>query len=196
MEWLRFAKEYVASPKLVGGFAPSSRRLGEVVTETAGVRDAEVVVEFGPGTGVFTEIIARKLKTDAKCVAIEIREDFVNAVRERCPGVDVVHGSAADARAILDGMGLDGCDCIVSGLPFALFEDALQNAILDAAQDVLTPGGVFVTFTYFLAHRLPRGKKLRRKLEQRFGNVETTPVVWLNVFPAFAYRAVKEKGAS
>ena len=129
-------------------------------------------------------------------MAIEIREDFVKAVRKRCPGVNVVHGSAADARRILEGMGLDGCDCIVSGLPFALFEDALQDAILDAAQDVLTPGGVFVTFTYFLAHRLPRGMKLHRKLEQRFGRVQTAPVVWLNVLPAFAYRAVKQKGVS
>jgi len=191
MEWLRFAKEYAASPKLVGGFAPSSRRLAEMVTDTAGVCDANVVVEFGPGTGVFTEIIARKVRADATFLAIEIREDFVKAVRERCPEVDVAHGSAADARRILEERGLSECDCIVSGLPFALFEDELQDSILDAALDVLTPGGVFVTFTYFLAPRLPRGGKLQRKIEQRFSSVDKTPVVWLNVFPAFAYRAVK-----
>jgi len=191
VELLAFVKEYLASPKYVGGFAPSSRGLAEIVTEAAGVSEAGVVAEFGPGTGVFTEATRRKLRAGARFFAIEISEDFVKLLQRRCPDVRVFHGSAADVKRYMAELGVDSCDCIVSGLPFALFEDALQDAILNAALEALRPGGVFVTFTYVTSPYLPRGWKLRRKLRALFGSVEKTRTVWLNVFPAFAYRCVK-----
>lgn len=191
MELLCFIKEYLISPKHVGAFAPSSKYLAEAVTEAAGVRDAKTVVEFGPGTGSFTEVIVRKLGPDAQFFAIEIQEDFVRALQKRLPETIVYHDSAEKVGKYLAQMGLEHCDCIISGLPFALFEDALQDALLDAARDALKPGGVFVTFTYFLAHLTPRGRKLRKKLGQKFSRIEKTPVVWRNFLPAFAYRAVR-----
>jgi len=193
MELLTFLKEYISSPGVVGALVPSGARLANLVTDAARVSDARVIVEFGPGTGVFTEVIAKKMPKDAQCLAIELQEDFVKIVKERCPTVTVFHESATNVSACLAKMGLDKCDCIVSGLPFAIFEDDLQNAILDAAFNALKPGGVFVTFTYFLAHLMPKGRALRRKLLQHFTNVERTRIEWLNVFPAFAYRAIKAK---
>jgi len=191
MELLCFLREYFVSPKHVGAFAPSSKHLAEVMTETAGVRDARAVVEFGPGTGVFTEVIARKLPEGGTFVAIEIQEDFVQLLRKRYPDVTVYHDSAENVGKYLKEAGIEECDCIVSGLPFALFEDALQDSLLTAAHDALKPGGVFVTFTYFLAHLTPRGRKLRKKLERKFSRIERTPVVWRNFLPAFAYRAIR-----
>ena len=191
VELLSFFKEYLASPKYVGTIAPSSRLLAETITDAAGVRQASSVVEFGPGTGVFTEVIARKIPNDATFIAIELSEDFVKTVRKKCPTAQVFHGSAVDARRFIESVGLKYCDCIVSGLPFALFEDDLQAKILDAAVDILKPGGVFTTFTYFFSPSLPAGKKLLHNIEARFSRVERTPTVWLNLFPAFAYRAIK-----
>lgn len=191
MELLCFLKEYFASPKHVGAPAPSSRALAETVTDAARVAEASVVLEFGPGTGSFTEVIARKLPRGATFIAIEISEEFVRAVRKRCPGVHVVRDSAQNARAHLTALGLTSCDTIISGLPFAVFEDALQDALLDAAVEVLKPGGLFVTFTYFYSPFLPQGRKLRRKLGARFSRVDRTPIVWRNFLPAFAYRAQK-----
>ena len=191
MELICFLKQLVVSPKRVGALMPSSRGLAEVLTNAAGVSDAATVVEFGPGTGVFTEMILRKLPQDARFFAIEICEEFVKSTRERCPGVQVFHDSAANVRKYLDQMGLDSCDCIVSGLPFANFEDALQEELLDAVIDVLKPGGVFATFTYFQSPHLPYGRRFRRRLTQRFSKVEETPIVWKNFPPAFAYRAEK-----
>ena len=193
MELICFLKEYITSPKHVGALSPSSHDLAELMTEAAGVRQANSVVEFGPGTGVFTEVIVRKLRRDAKFFAIEISEEFVKLVRKKCPGVNVIHDSATQVRRHLEAAGLDHCDCIISGIPFALFEDSLQNQILDAAHDALKPGGVFVTFTYFYSPWLPQGRKFHRKLRARFDRIQRTSIVWRNMFPAFAYRAFKDK---
>lgn len=191
VELFDFFKEYLASPKYVGGFAPSSRGLAEMVTDAAHVSEADVVVEFGPGTGVFTEVIARKLKKDARFFAIELREDFVKAVRKRCPGVQVHHDSATNTKKCLAEMGLEHCDCIVSGLPFTLFEDELQDEILATVMDVLKPGGRFVTFAYFISPYAKQGRKFKAKLQERFGEVDKTRIVWMNFLPAFAYCCVK-----
>jgi phosphatidylethanolamine/phosphatidyl-N-methylethanolamine N-methyltransferase len=193
MELICFLKEYLASPKHVGGVAPSSHALAELITETAGVREAKTVLEFGPGTGVFTEVIARKLQPDATFLAIEISEEFVKQTRERCPNVEVIHDSAANAAHHLAALDLDSCDCIVSGLPFAVFDPSLQDTILGAAHAVLRPGGVFVTFTYFFSPWLPRGIRFHRRLRAHFPKIEKTHIVWRNMFPAFAYRCIKEE---
>lgn len=190
-EILHFLKEYCVAPIYVGGPAPSSRALADVVTDAAGVADAAVVAEFGPGTGVFTEMIQKKLPENAHFFAIEIREDFVKLTQQRCPGVQVFHDSAANAPKYLEELGLPRCDCIISGLPFAIFKDELQDELLDAAIAALRAGGVFVTFTYRQSPYLPGGRKLKQKLEQRFSNIERTRTVWKNFLPAFAYRAVK-----
>ena len=191
LELIDFVKGYLASPKRVGAIAPSSRGLAELVTEAAGISGANAVIEFGPGTGVFTEVIARKLRPGAKFFAIEIDEEFVKVCQERCPGVTVFHDSAANVRKYMDKMGVECCDCIVSGLPFANFEDNLQEDLLSTAHSVLQPGGLFVTFTYILSPHMPRGRRFRKRLEERFSKVDKTSIVWRNVLPAFAYRAVK-----
>jgi phosphatidylethanolamine/phosphatidyl-N-methylethanolamine N-methyltransferase len=191
LELFQFVKEYFAAPKAVGGFAPSSRELAELVTESASIRTADSVIEFGPGTGVFTKAILRKIRKDTKFGAIEIREDFVKLLQEKFPNTCIFHDSATNVAQCLQKMGLEQCDCIVSGLPFALFEPKLQDELLDAAVSALRPGGAFVTFTYFYSPSLPAGRKFKRKLNERFSRVEKTPIVWLNVFPAFAYKAVK-----
>jgi len=136
-------------------------------------------------------VIARKLRKDAQFFAIEISGEFVKAARERCPGVEVFHDSAVNVRKYLDQKGLAACDCIVSGLPFANFEDHLQDQLLDAVIGALKPGGVFATFTYFQSPYLPYGRRFRRRLSERFSTVEKTPIVWKNFLPAFAYRAKK-----
>ena len=191
MQVTQFVKGFLTDPRIVGSVVPSSRGLANTITDAAGVRDARTVVEFGPGTGVFTSVIQEKLNGDAVCIAIEIREDFVETVRERCPGVHVFHDSAVNVEQCLGVIGRVKCDAIVSGLPFAAFDDALQDELLDAAYEALDPGGLFATFTYTFAQHLPKGQRFLGKLRERFATVDRTRTVWMNVFPAFAYRAKK-----
>lgn len=190
-EILHFFKEYCVSPKHVGALTPSSRELADMVTDAAGVAQADVLIEFGPGTGVFTEMIQSKIGEETRFFAIEISEEFVKIVRARCPEVQVFHDSATNAAQHLESLGLSHCDCIISGLPFAVFSDELQDQLLDAAIEVLRPGGVFVTFAYCQSPYLPGGRKLKQKLRERFSSVEKTRTVWKNILPAFAYRAMK-----
>ncbi len=151
----------------------------------AGVREADVVVEFGPGTGVITRAISEGLRGDAVFFAMEINRSFVKTMRKQFPDVTIHHDSAEHTRKYLEQAGVEYCDSIVSGLPWTAFGDGLQDSLLDTVQDVLRPGGHFATYMYLHCPFVPTGKRFLAKLERRFGQVERTAIVWKNMPPAF-----------
>jgi len=183
--------EFVRKPTSVGAVAESSWRLAELITDAADLSDASVVVEFGPGTGAFTEVILRKIRPGTVFLAIEANASFAAATRGRCPGAQIIHDTAETVRTHLEACGQPACDCIVSGLPFASFNAAQQDAILAAVKDVLTPGGRFVTFAHMAGQFWPQGRRFRRRLHEVFSEVSCTETIWRNIPPAFVYRAVK-----
>ncbi len=191
MHLIQFIKQFVFHPTKTGAVAPSSKGLADLITDTANLSGTSAVIEFGPGTGVFTEKIFQKISKNTKFFALEINPDFVEATRNRCPEVIVYQDSAANAKKYLNELGLKECDCIICGLPWASFSEDLQNELLDTILDVLKPGGKFLTFAYLQGLLLPAGMRFKKKLSTRFKKVTKTRTVWLNILPAFVYCAEK-----
>jgi phospholipid N-methyltransferase len=188
---MRFLKGFIEAPNRVGSLIPSSRELASVVVQSARVCDAKTVVEFGPGTGAITEQILPALRSEAKFFAMEINPDFVKVMKKRFPAVHVFQESAAKTPQYLPRVGETHCDSIVSGLPWAAFNDELQDELLDATVASLRPGGMFATYTYVYTSTMPSGKNFRRKLKRHFGRTGVTSVVWKNVPPAVVLWAEK-----
>lgn len=191
MKFLEFFKEFIIYPKTTGAIAPSSERLSELITDVAELSEADSVVEFGPGTGVFTEKILQKIPQKANFIAIESNANFVAATKQRCPQAIICHDNVIHAKKILKIHGISHCDCIISGLPWASFDKQLQNQLLSTVFDILRPGGKFLTFAYLQGLLLPGGMNFRDKIQAYFPNVTTTKPVWLNTPPAFVYYAQK-----
>lgn len=187
----RFLGEFLKAPSSIGAIAPSSPQLAESITEAAGVSQARVIVELGPGTGALSAAICRKRRPGATYFAIEANAAFVEEMRRRYPDLTVYHDSAVAIRRYVEAAGHAHCDCIVSGLPFATFPDQLQDDLLTAIRDALGPGGRFATFAYVQSLLVRQGRRFQRRLHAEFPNVSKTPTVWRNMPPAFVYRAVK-----
>jgi phospholipid N-methyltransferase len=159
-----------------------------------GLESAKVVVEFGPGTGAVTPSILRRIPGDCTFWAIERSDRFVKQMRERHPNVRLYHDTAENVKAHCEELGVAQVDCIVSGLPFASFPEALQRSVLDAVISVLKPGGKFATFGYWTGLLTPAGKRFRKLFAETFDEVGRSQTVWLNVPPAFVYRGVLANG--
>jgi phospholipid N-methyltransferase len=114
------------------------------------VRRARVIVELGPGTGVLTRHALEHMRPDAKLVAIEISEDFVEVLRKDFPDprVYVHHGSATEIEAALAKVGETRADLVMSGIPFSTLEHGVGLETLRAAKRVLTPEGRFVAYQF------------------------------------------------
>jgi len=187
----RFLGEFLKAPGSIGAIAPSSPQLAESITEAADVSRARVIVELGPGTGALSAAILRKRRPEATYFAIEANASFVEEMKRRYPDIPVHHDSAVAIRRYVEAAGHTHCDCIVSGLPFATFPDALQDDLLIAIREALGPGGRFATFAYLQGLLVRQGRRFQRRLREEFPTVSRTPTVWRNMPPAFVYRAVK-----
>lgn len=188
---LEFLKQFIVAPGDVGAVTPSSRVLAEVMVAKAQVSRATFVVELGPGTGAITKVICSHLPEAARFVALEINEEFIKILRERHPGIHVIRDSAVNLQKRLLEQGADSCDAIVSGLPFASFDEKLQDDILAEVLRVLEPRGRFITFAYLQGAVLPKGRAIRRKLAERFSHVEMSSIIWRNFPPAQVFSAIK-----
>ncbi len=149
------------------------------------------VVEFGPGTGVFTQAIVERLHPEANFFAIEQSADMVQATRSRCPGTTVYHDSVTNVQELCRQQSMDQIDAVICGLPWASFSESLQTEIMNAMLEVLPPGGRFATFAYWQGLALPAGIRFSRRLGETFSSVERSPTAWMNLPPAFVYRCVR-----
>lgn len=186
-----YLRNALSHPLKTGAVLPSSEQLASRIVSEAGVSQAGVIVEFGPGTGSVTEKIVEKMSSEAKFVAMEINSDFAEQIRKQFPRARVFNACAGDTLKHLKSIGITGCDSIVSGLPWVFFADDFQKKLLGSAREALNPGGVFASFAYTPLHALPGGKNFRKNLEAVFGKFEKTGIEWRNLPPAFVYRAVK-----
>lgn len=193
----RMLMTFVKQPFRTGTLVPSSRALAELMLEDMELATAEAVVELGAGTGVFTRLIAERVKPEALVLAFEIDEALARELAPRLPRVRVVNDSAEHIGEQLRAHGHAAADAILSGLPWANFSLDLQQRLLRAVVAGLRPGGRFATFAYVPAAQLPAGRRFRSLLEASFSRVETTRTVLRNFPPAFVYRCTAggERGA-
>jgi phosphatidylethanolamine/phosphatidyl-N-methylethanolamine N-methyltransferase len=185
---------FVRNPFRTGTVVPSSLALAELMVEDMGLATAETVVELGPGTGVFTRVIAERVKPDVLVMAFEIDEPLARELKARLPRVHVVNDSAENLKDHLRANGREASDAILSGLPWANFSSELQQRLLSAVVAGLRPGGRFATFAYIPAAYFPAGRRFRSLLESSFARVETTRIVYRNFPPAFVYRCERGHG--
>ncbi|OUT57211.1 MAG: hypothetical protein CBB71_16235 [Rhodopirellula sp. TMED11] len=188
---ITFLKEFLRHPTRVGAIAPSSPGLVRAMVESFDWQTVRNVVEFGPGTGVFTEAVAKNLHPEAKFVAIEQGADMVQTTRQRCPDVNVIHGSATDLNSICEAAGIGQIDAVVCGLPWASFPESLQTEIMDVMLDRMADGATFATFAYWQGVILPAGLRFSKRLKRSFSEVGRSNTVWRNLPPAFVYRCKK-----
>jgi phosphatidylethanolamine/phosphatidyl-N-methylethanolamine N-methyltransferase len=190
-EQLLFLKTFLMHPTQVGAIAPSSAGLVKMMVGSIDWQAARSIVEYGPGTGVFTAAILEQLQPGAQFFAIERSPDMVRAARERCPAGDIVEDSVTNVASLCASRGISQIDAIVCGLPWASFSESLQAEIMEAMFSVLRPGGQFATFAYLQGLALPAGRRFSHHLDKHFSVVKKSPTVWRNLPPAFVYRCVR-----
>lgn len=185
---LTFLRTFARQPVKVGAIAPSSRHLAEMMVQSIDWQAAQAVVEYGSGTGVFTQRINQCLQPGTKFFAIEQSAELAEKTRLRCPGTLVYQDSVANVVALCEQNQLTQVDAILCGLPWAAFSESLQRECFDAMLRVLRPGGQFATFAYWQGVALPAGQRFAALLRSTFSEVKRSPTVWRNLPPAFVYR--------
>lgn len=180
-----FFRGFVKDPAMVGSVIPSSARLVEHVLAPVDWAKTRLFVEYGPGVGTFTQEILDRLGPDAELIAIETNPDFVDYLRReiRDPRLKVVRGSAADVRRIVQDLGHDQADYIVSGLPFSTLPEGVGPRIAAETAAVLRPGGAFLVYQV--------SARVHDFIRPSFARIERSVEAW-NIPPMRVFRAFRD----
>jgi len=177
-----FIKQFFKDRAMVGAVSPSTRFLGEKMVENIDFKKSKLLIELGPGNGVFTDIIIERMADDAKLLVFELNDEFYESLSNRIkdPRVKIIHDSAE----FLDKYTEEGekMDCVVSSLPLMVFPEKLRLGVINASYDILKPKGQYMQFQYSL-----QSKKL---LESIFKSVSVKFTI-KNFPPAFVYTCQK-----
>lgn len=73
-----FFIEYLKDPRRVGAVAPSGKQLTYKMIGGINFNKARCIVEYGSGTGVFTEKLLARVKEDTIVILFETNEEFYN----------------------------------------------------------------------------------------------------------------------
>ncbi len=179
---LFFFRQFLKSPRSVGSVIPTSGAAIRALLRPVDWKAARCVVEYGPGTGVFTRAVLARLGPEARLIAIDTNPLFIAVLRATLhdPRLIPVVGSAADVETILQEHGFAHADYILSGLPFSTVPRSVAHAIMDTTMRAIRPGGAFLVYQYSL-FVLPF-------LRARFGRV-TVGRVWRCIPPARLFHA-------
>ena len=147
---LLFARNFFRHPRMLGSIVPSSRFLIKQLLQPIDWDQARVIVEYGPGVGVITAEILRRMRADAQLIVIELNPDFVTHLRTALPDerLKVVEGSAEAVEEILQRFGHDKANYIISGIPFSTIPADMRERILRNTSTALAPGGAFLVFQF------------------------------------------------
>src|SRR6201996_6672843 len=99
-----FFRNFFRHPRMLGSIIPSSRFLIKQLMQPIDFERARVIVEYGPGVGGITAEILRRMRPDARLIAIETNPDFVQFLRNSL--VDQrLHVAAASAESVNEILG-------------------------------------------------------------------------------------------
>jgi phosphatidylethanolamine/phosphatidyl-N-methylethanolamine N-methyltransferase len=150
----------------VASITPSSSFTVKKATRNINFSEDIVIVEFGPGTGVFSEYILKKMTPGSRLIMIELNKEFADILHgiedER---ISVYNESAENVHEIIENEALAEVDYFLSGIPFSFLPEPVKDIILSRSAALLKPHG------YFLAYQT--STHLKKPLLRHFRNVKT-----------------------
>jgi phospholipid N-methyltransferase len=182
---LSYIKNFIQD-RDVAAIAPSSSFLVERVCKWIDFDEPAVIVEYGPGNGVFSEYILEHMTADSTLILVESNPDLVEMLEEMTaddPRAVVVKDLAQNIKEILADQDIDAVDYIVSGIPFSFLDEEEREDLLNRTWDVLADDGKFLVYQNY--------NHLEEPLREHFSEV-TKEREFRNIPPTMrAYEACK-----
>jgi len=144
-----FFKQFLKRPFQIASIVPSSKAMVERVASKMDFSQPRVIAEYGPGEGVHSREIARRMCPESHLLLFELDRAFARDLERQFAGdrrVQVIHGDAASLPNELKRHGFGACDYILSGIPFSILKIEKKRALLQKTYDALAPGGSFIIY--------------------------------------------------
>jgi phospholipid N-methyltransferase len=177
-----FFKRFLQRPFQIASIVPSSKALVKRVARKMDFSEPRVIAEYGPGEGVHSREIARRMSPDSHLLLFELDPAFSRDLERqfaRDRRVHVVHGDAVRLPQELARRGIACCDYILSGIPFSILKIDKKRTLLQKTHDALAPGGSFII--YQVTNELKQHATLFAHAESEYF-LQNIPPMFITVF--------------
>jgi phospholipid N-methyltransferase len=183
-----FFKRFLQRPFQVASIMPSSKALVKKVAGKMDFNGPRVIAEYGPGEGVHSREIARRMSADSTLLLFELDGAFSRDLQRQFaddPRVHVINGDAANLPEELGRLGIPRCDYILSGIPFSILEIKKKRALLEKTYEALADGGRFII--YQVTNELRQHATLFDHAESEYV-LQNIPPMFITVFHKLSRR--------
>jgi phospholipid N-methyltransferase len=177
-----FLKRFLQRPFQIASIMPSSKVLVERVADKIDFENTQVIAEYGPGEGVHSREIARRMGPDAQLLLFEVDAAFSRDLRRQFaddPRVHVINQDAAGLPQEMRRRGIAQCDYIISGIPFSILKIDKKLSLLQKTHEALAPGGSFII--YQVTNELKQHATLFEEAESEYV-LQNIPPMFITVF--------------
>jgi phospholipid N-methyltransferase len=177
-----FFKRFLQRPLQIASIIPSSRALVERVAAKVDFERARVIAEYGPGEGVHSRELARRMRPDSQLLLFELDSAFSHDLKRQFVGDPRVHVLNQDAATLpleMQRRGIAYCDYILSGIPFSILNLEKKRALLQKTHDALAPGGSFII--YQVTNELRQHAKIFAHAKSEYF-LQNIPPMFITVF--------------
>ncbi len=168
-----FIREVILHPRAMGAACPSSKHLAKKIAQQVTVKKNALTLELGGGTGVVTDALIKHGIAEDQLLVIERSATLAEHLVKRFPAVAIIN---ADAQVMKQYLQNRPVHCVVSGLPLRSLPKTVVAQVLAEAEDVLSPTGTFIQFTYSWRNNDSLSFKSLTRLYSKY--------VWFNLPPA------------
>lgn len=179
MSTLKFIKNFIKD-RDVASITPTSSRCVKKVCSHMDFSTDILVVEYGPGDGVFSRYLLDKMAPGSRLIMIEANNDFAKHLKEtiRDSRAQVLNILAGDVINEISPEDIGQVDYVLSGIPFSFLKKDRKIQVLEATKKILRKGGKFLAYQ--------TSGHLKKPLLKVFGNLETEMEI-LNIPPYLIY---------
>ena len=187
-----FLKAALRDPRNVSTIFPSLKFLGQAMRRQADIESNHSVLELGCGSGALTKYILSVPDRPAQYLGVELDENLVAFLQKAFPDDQFICASADSLKAYVPDSSVDR---VVCSLPWTLFPEDLQEAVVKEIVRVLKPGGKFTTFLCIHALSYPGAPRIKNLFTSHFSGFQKAETVAVNLPPANVYVGTKPKHA-
>lgn len=145
---LEFFQIFLRDP-IVAALLPTTAAAVRRICQAVNCARPQIVVELGPGNGVFTRYLLERLPAGSRVVAIERNATFAARLgRIADPRLTVVNDTAEHLEWILSVHGVTPVDVVLSGIPFSLMSEAARRSIIRQVAAALALRGCFIVYQF------------------------------------------------
>ncbi|KKT12932.1 MAG: Methyltransferase type 12 [Parcubacteria group bacterium GW2011_GWC1_43_30] len=133
----------------IGAMTRSSKYVVNAVVRNFSNKSLQRVIEYGPGDGVVTREILKRMPRDGELIVVETNPKFIKILRNiNDPRLKIVEGTAQRVSEELKRDNHVVANLVISSIPLSILKPIERERIVDNTFEILEESGKFIVFQY------------------------------------------------